>query len=164
MTAILSSLNAFCALDESAINLLGADRDIYWFWRLFLPVFLTSGFLALWMTRFPTLRTHGFSRPVWNLVGWFVLAMALIQLAIGAAQLLLPSALPCGTSIAVPAALGILLCLAALVVHRWRGNKGTLAGFLVFVTAPAMFEAVAGSKVASVVVLQGLDLINRMLA
>ncbi len=120
----------------------------------------TTFFLALWMNAFPRLRRHEFSKLVWKLVLWFVRLIGLFQVA----QFILPSfgyrAVPCPYSSLVPAALAAAFCAVAYMVPLWKGNKGTLAKFFVFVVGPAVGETVAASKTVATIVVKVFQLVS----
>lgn len=148
-----------CTYEDRALTSVGIDPNVAHYMLFGATMGSTTFFLALWMNAFPRLRRHGFSKLVWNLVFWFVLLIGLFQVA----QFILPSfgyqAVPCPYSSLVPAALAVTFCAVAYMVHLWKGNRGTLAEFFVFVVGSAVGETVAASKTVATIVVKVFQLL-----
>ena len=159
MSWLETTCRFLCTIEDSALASVGVDPHFVQLTMFAATMGSTVGFLALWMHAFPRLRRHGFSKLVWNLTFWFVLLMGLYQVV----QLLLPrvglQAVPCPYTLIVPAVLAALFCAIAYSVHLWKGNKGSLSEFFVFVVTPAVGETVAASKAVAAFVVKIAQLV-----
>jgi hypothetical protein len=160
MSWLETTCHFLCTFEDSALASVGVDPSIDHYALSGASMVSTALFLLIWMNAFPRLRRNGFSKLVWSLMGWFVLLMGFFQVA----QFMLPSfgyqAVPCPYSTLIPASLATVFCGFVYVVHIFKGNKGTLSDFMIFVAGPAVGETVAASKTVATIVVRVVHLVS----
>lgn len=135
-----------CHADDAIAIQLGWSKTTYALVTFYVTGALAGGFLAAWFLTFGTLRRAGFSRVLQRMVWWFVLVVALFQMALTLLRGIDIEPIPCPWPSIWLLGITALFIATAYGFHVQNKNKGSGFKFLQLIALPALGEVTATAR------------------